>query len=129
MVVSALVGARETLRNREASYPDSSSILKVEREDFLKRESFFAWRSVGHLSFEDTVDPEPEGGAPGPFSDPDDQDTPAPPTDRGVTHSNGLQGDGDEEDVKGVEGLVEVVMEKTEGGYHRDGEGGKHLRR
>ena len=37
------------------------------------------------------------------------------------------QSDGDEEDVEGVEGFVEVVTEETEGGGHQDGEGDKGL--
>jgi len=85
-------------------------------------ESLFARRSIGHLSLENTVDPEPEGGAPNSFSDPDDQGAPAPPADGGMMHSGGPQSDGDKEDVEGVESLVEVVAEETEGGCHQDGE-------
>ena len=78
-------------------------------------EGLFAGRGVPHLSFEDSVDPEPPGATPSPFGDPDDQGAPAPPADGGVMHAGGEQGEGDEEDVESVESLVEVVTEETEG--------------
>ena len=66
-------------------------------------ERLLAWGGVGHLSLENTVDPEPPNSAPSPFSNPNDESAPAPPTDGRMMHSSGEQGDGDEDDVNSVE--------------------------
>ena len=95
----------------------------------MRGESLLPRGGVRHLPFENAIDPEPPNSAPCPLSNPDDEGAPCPPTDRGVMHAGEPQSEGDEEDVKGVEGLIEVVAEEAEGRRHQDSEGDERLRK
>lgn len=85
-------------------------------------------RGIRHLALKNAVYPEPPNGAPSPFGNPNDEGAPAPPSDGRMMHTGGVQGDRDEEDVKCIEGFIEVVAEEAERRGDQEGERDERLK-